>query len=159
MKKQLKSLMVAFAAGLLLTSCQPETVQPKDDGQLASGMEVQSTSNVHPTLFPVCAEQEAGFIGATGSSTIDYCPTGNCPNPPAWGSVKLLNGYNESNEFIIAINYRLSYGWFVTEVDTKLGDDTEFNLVNGIPQVDASWTHEEVNPALNAWQFRQLGSI
>jgi hypothetical protein len=151
-----------FCLGVLLSSCQPETVKPSDGGQSAQTLNADA-NDPHPLPNPVCSIFDTiPLISEDGSRYVNYCGSvGTTPIPcpsvtPEWGSIQLLNG-----DDLMICNFSMALGWFIDISRSSLSTASSFQFdQNGIPIITNDWLPVNVNPIVNKWQLTlQLDSL
>ncbi len=156
MKTYRLAWMMSTLFALLLWSCQPDHVEPTHSvaGESESPT-ILGDVNPHPDPAEICSGRSSlVLIDQYGNSVVSYCGGQPCPpNQTKWGTVEYLNS---RDEFIM--NFIVAQGWYIDEVHTFAGAESNLTLINGIPQVNSSWRVVDVNPLVNATQLRISGN-
>lgn len=156
MKTYRLSWIASTMFALVLWSCQPDHVEPTN-GTAASNEAptLLGSSNPHPDPAEICSGRNSlTLIDQYGNNVVSYCGGQPCPpNQTKWGTVEYLNS---RDEFIM--NFIVAEGWYIDEINTFTGAESNLTLINGIPQIDNSWQVLDVNPLVNATQLRIAGS-
>ncbi len=152
MKSHVLSCLAGIFCIVLIWGCEAETVAPRTQND-ASGQLLGETAErvVHPTVSGVCADTATWpLVDWNGNAQINYCGAVPCTgSEPGWGK---LNAYHTADRMYMEVE--MAYGWFVQEVKSYIGDQSNINVVNGIPSLtgSSSWEIETFDAALNRGQ-------
>jgi hypothetical protein len=173
MKRFTYFVLAVTAMAVMLTSCRPDNVGPKDD-RGGSGI-AGAAGDIHPTLDTICkASDYVYFRSMDGSWEVNKCGWENgdsapSPCPPGqepWGSLYLYNGYltpqNGPVSHWLDVSFSLAYGWYVdnTQWEFFIADSLLIDPNTNLPAtVNVDWdTRSFLNDARSEWKVQVLVS-
>jgi hypothetical protein len=159
--KKINLMMLAWVAmALLVVSCSPEGVSPRNDG--ADNPPSLAGAEDHPALDTLCQETDTIFLirEDDGSPVVNKCyglggiPIPCAPNQMKWGDLVMREGYFQGTNYVDC-DFSMAPGWYCDFNTWLFGLQSHFSFdQNGIPIVDQDWGVSVVNPAQNKWQLR-----
>jgi hypothetical protein len=166
MKRILQSIAAVLLSGIIMVSCSPENVAPKEDNSGNPSL-AGATGDPHPALDTLCQESDTLWLARedNGSVFVDKCfgfggvPITCAPGQPHWGGLVLREGYI-ANENVVDCNFWMAPGWYCDFNTWQFGVGTFSFDQNGVPLVNNDWGSLIVNPVQNKWQLRlEVGNL